>query len=1073
MTDIQLKDSTLLNTFYVSREGTDYVARWDNTGYAIGHGNHYYPDGSPVKAGDTIDKAGADALTAANMPGYVSQAAGLVGVDNFNNLTPSQQAALTDITANYGVGRVPQATIDAFKTGDQATIDNAVLNQHNNCARDIDRVNMMHGADPKNVTRGGPSQSIPKNTKGAATGSGSGCAGAGLGVLGAIAGAVLLGGLGAAINGALGSALGALGVTGITGAMSGALGSLGNVLGGGLSNILGQVAGPLNQLTGGAMQALSQIGANILPSLTGVLPGSITNILGNTLGGGVGGLLGPLNGVLQNPLGLPNAIQQFAYHGGLNGIINRVANNMVAGAVGGGTNAFVQQIGLASAFSGISNSVIGAAAEARGLSFGSNIPGGLGANFVNNNSIVSFGMTSLSSNIPAAASNLQNLGSFSTENLLRLQQPANVAGQIIKAGLGTTTGLTKRLIQNNIPVAGVDNPIYDEPVQKILNNITDDTAVGAVSSKFNLSTNIHHLGQLTDMSVMAPDLHKTSPSKNFKDLGQQFISLGITKAKTFDEIGTALSKTDPGFDLNHLSQMPTPMYPPAADTLNQTFGYGGGSIGELTMADFLGTAAGYVHNDTLPAITHANNVIMATPAGQTLNGLIVQLQTLLSGGYHAPGSSSGGGGQTSLTGFININNTIYTTLDDAVLALVSAIESQLTVIKNSSDPTVQAAIAASEMAHAASCAHILKENHHVTTFGMDIFAPIQNNPVQAYVFADGLPYYGQQTGYGQIGEYLERVAQDNIYGDAIKAAMRQGRNAVALGSLGVNVERFKLPHSQYYRDPEGFYLAAYTGEIPYVPMNLQDQVIPQTPEDTYIEVRNQTLVNAGYDPTTLLPAQADQTYYDLQHAGTNPQVLEIIGLNVLQQAIERNIFVLGNSIYIVSLDGNKNLFATIDKNGLFLTNNDLFIATAFAIVNKILYGNIGTTKNNTPFGTDQMIYGILEMLSQITPSNIDALAGTLLGDSVLSGLLTKINSVFKQIVQQTNNNPASDLSILSQSDNQNQTLIPISAVVGSQNIQNFGQSGTLNQNITGSDRNIVSPWGGSGPDAEYDIPTKK
>ena len=62
---------------------------------------------------------------------------------------------------------------------------------------------------------------------------------------------------------------------------------------------------------------------------------------------------------------------------------------------------------------------------------------------------------------------------------------------------------------------------------------------------------------------MCPDLYATGPSKSFSDLGQHFTSLGITKAKTFDDIGTALSKTDAGLDLNHMSQMSTPTYPPA------------------------------------------------------------------------------------------------------------------------------------------------------------------------------------------------------------------------------------------------------------------------------------------------------------------------------------------------------------------------------------------------------------------------------------------------------------------------------------------------------------------------------
>jgi GH24 family phage-related lysozyme (muramidase) len=1020
MTNVILKDPTLLSTFYTSHEGFRPTPYWDGTGYAIGYGNHYNLDGSPVQPGQTINQADALNLANAQLPGYVNQAAGLVGVDNFNNLNPSQQAALADITANYGVGRVPRATIEAFKSGNQDQIDAAVLGQNNNCPRDVDRVNSMHGADPANVTRGGASKEIPANTKGGAAGSGSGCAGAGLGILGAIAGAGLLGGLGAGLNGILSGAMGALGLSGITGAMGSAFGAIGNVLGGGLSGILGQVAGPLNQLTGGVMQSLSSIGSGILPSLTGVLPSGITNIVNGALGGAVGSVLGPLNGILQNPLNLPNAIQQFAYNGGLNGMINRVANNMVAGAAFGGANAFVQQIGLASAFSGISNSVVGAAAEARGLTFGAGGPGGLGANFVNNNGIVSFGMSALTSNIPAAASNLQNLGTFSTQNMLRLQQPANVANQIVGAGLGDVTGLTQQLIRNNIPLAGIDNPIHDASVQKILNNISDPTAIGAVSSKFNLGTHISHLGQLTDMSVMTPDLHATGPSKNFKDLGQHFLSLGITDAKNFDQIGTALSKTDAGLDLNHLSQMKTPMYQPAVDTLNQTFGYGGGSIGELTMADFLGTPAGYVHNETLPVITNANNVIMGTAAGQTLNGLIVQLQTLLTGGYHVPGSAAVGD-QPASADCININGTIYYTLDDAVKAMIAAIEAQLTIIKNSSDPTVQAAIQASEAAHAASCAQLLKENHHVTTFGMDIFAPVQNNPVQAYVFADGLQYYGQQTGYGQIGDYMERVAQDNIYGDAIKGAMRQGRNAAALESLGVNIERFKLPHSQYYRDPAGFYLAAYSGDLPPVPANLVDQIIPQTPQDIYVDARNTMLVDNGYDPNTMLPAQSDETYYDLQWNAVSPDVRESIGLSVLQQAVNSNVMVVGPNAYIIGLDRRQNKFATINQHGLVIDNSEVFVATMLSIANKVLYGDIGTTKYNTPFFTDQMIYGMLEMLSQVTPVNIDALASTLIGSAVLSGFMDKLRIVFQQLLQQGN---------------------------------------------TGLDRNIVAPWGGSGPDGQ-------
>lgn len=356
---------------------------------------------------------------------------------------------------------------------------------------------------------------------------------------------------------------------------------------------------------------------------------------------------------------------------------------------------------------------------------------------------------------------------------------------------------------------------------------------------------------------------------------------------------------------------------------------------------------------------------------------------------------------------------------------MNQIESKLTSIKNNTDPTIQAAIQACEQAHTASCSQILKENHHITNFGINLFEQYNtNNPINAYVFADGLPYYGQQNGYGQIGEYLERVASDNIYGDAIKGAMRMGRNAAALEPLGVNVERFKLPHSQYYRDPGSFYLAAYTGNLPIVPDHLADQYIPQTPQDIYVDTRNTALINAGYNPSTMLPAQADETYYDLQWSNVSQQVRQNIGLNLLKQAVDSNIIVVGNQAYIIGLNRNQIPFAEINEKGLVLTNNDVFVATLMSILNKMLYGNIGTTKYDNPFNTDQMVYGTLEMLSQITPTNIDALGATLLGSISLNGLLGKFTAVFNQLLQVTN---------------------------------------------TSMDRNIVAPWGVAGPDGQTTV----
>jgi hypothetical protein len=220
---------------------------------------------------------------------------------------------------------------------------------------------------------------------------------------------------------------------------------------------------------------------------------------------------------------------------------------------------------------------------------------------------------------------------------------------------------------------------------------------------------------------------------------------------------------------------------------------------------------------------------------------------------------------------------------------------------------------------------------------------------------------------------------------------------------------------------------AYTGNLPLTPSQLVDQIIPQTPQDLYVELRNQTLIDNGYDPAAMLPAQADEKYYDLRWVSTPPAVLENIGLNMLQEAVNRNILVIGNKCYVVGLDRSQNLFATMDQNGLLLTNNAVFVGTMLSVLNKMLYGNIGTTKYETPFFTDQMGYGMLEMLGQITPNNIDALKQTLLGSVALGGFLDKLRAFFTTILNNTN---------------------------------------------TAMDRNLVNAWGGSGPDGDYTSPKR-
>lgn len=336
----------------------------------------------------------------------------------------------------------------------------------------------------------------------------------------------------------------------------------------------------------------------------------------------------------------------------------------------------------------------------------------------------------------------------------------------------------------------------------------------------------------------------------------------------------------------------------------------------------------------------------------------------------------------------------FDTLDDAVYAMKMYIEEQLLIIKNLPDLELQKLIELAESGHAASCAQILKENYMLGKHKINIFERFDPGPMGHLAFAQTLPSYGTETGYGRMADYLERVATDDLYGDAIKASLRQGRNAVALSELGMNTEIFNLPHSTYYHDPAEMYRQAYTGSLPLVPTFQSD---PLEPLDPWIEERNRILIEYGYDPSTMLPAQADETYMDIKANMLHDSVKQQLGFEVCREAVNRNMKIMGKDINIIGLNGNLYKVGSVEAVGLMIDDPQLLAETLLGIVNRLLYGHIGNTKYENPYNTDQMIYGIIELLGQVSPANLEALRNTMLGLYVLPELLKNIKTIINKI----------------------------------------------------------------------------
>lgn len=101
-------------------EGFLGVATWDVNGYAIGYGNHYYQDGTPVRFGDTITRAKADSL----LSYYIEQYSKNVKSVLSRSLNDNQFSAIVNYCYNRGFTKFKNTKLlQLINTGaDSATV---------------------------------------------------------------------------------------------------------------------------------------------------------------------------------------------------------------------------------------------------------------------------------------------------------------------------------------------------------------------------------------------------------------------------------------------------------------------------------------------------------------------------------------------------------------------------------------------------------------------------------------------------------------------------------------------------------------------------------------------------------------------------------------------------------------------------------------------------------------------------------------------------------------------------------------------------------------------------------------
>ena len=225
-------------------------------------------------------------------------------------------------------------------------------------------------------------------------------------------------------------------------------------------------------------------------------------------------------------------------------------------------------------------------------------------------------------------------------------------------------------------------------------------------------------------------------------------------------------------DLPLISALTTAVPPAVADYFANTVAVGSGPGNSIVVCDVLGTAAGYVSagamSNTMSNLANVNVVALTSTYSTMAN--------VVAGVYGDP-----------VTGPVTIPSgpyaNTYTNAEDAfATALIPGAQGQITTAI-SSYPSATANLNTNWNSMASQ---LTLEKSLQAQAGIS-FANLQPNSTSSmYGFVFALPTNGRNTQAGGIGQLVESVADYTTFtGQAVIASLREGRNQVALRTVGI------------------------------------------------------------------------------------------------------------------------------------------------------------------------------------------------------------------------------------------------------------------------------------------------
>lgn len=387
----------------------------------------------------------------------------------------------------------------------------------------------------------------------------------------------------------------------------------------------------------------------------------------------------------------------------------------------------------------------------------------------------------VSDGLRAVGDGIKNFGTILDFSDVNTLGPGNMVRQLQRRGLAQKYGINQAIAD-----AGYDPAELRDVPDSVLNNVLS-TVEGAElqaiirDSNVQLSQDVQNLAQvlvvenvLPPQAMVAMGLISNAPDM-LNNLGNSLTNLG-TQLDNFSMADFMQSVETRA--LKHLSQLTQLIPTDIAQALGPLLGAGSGPFGNPTIKDMLGVAAGIGYNENFQAVAGALESLSNTEAGQNLLASTEAYQFAVANATTEWESAGGldGTGQTLED---------YLAADADVVMTTASVQSAIDAIPGAIGAGIENAIenAAQSLVNVAE--NLAQEVSNLATAGLELADSIGEG-VQTTVlaFSAKLHNLGQDKQGIGYAEFLDQVVTDDVYGDAIKATLMEGRNLARSAAVG-------------------------------------------------------------------------------------------------------------------------------------------------------------------------------------------------------------------------------------------------------------------------------------------------